>query len=67
LVLLDLPPLLLTDDFLTIASHLDGVLIVAREGRTKREDLPRMSEILGSVKVLGTVLNHSAQFERRAY
>ena len=67
LILLDLPPLLLTDDFLTIAAHLDGVVIVAREGRTKREDLTRISEILGSVRVLGTVLNHSTQFERRAY
>lgn len=67
LLLLDLPPLLLTDDFLTVASHLDGVVVVAREGRTKREDLERMKEALGSVRVLGTVLNHSTQFERRAY
>ena len=67
LVLLDLPPLLLTDDFMTIASHLDGVIIVGREGRTKREDLTHMAEILGPVRVLGTVLNHSTQFERRAY
>lgn len=67
LVLLDLPPLLLTDDFMTIATHLDGVVIVAREGRTRREDLTRMAEILGPVRVLGTVLNHSASFERRAY
>jgi len=67
LVLLDLPPLLLTDDFMTIASHLDGVIIVAREGRTKREDLTHMAEMLGPVRVLGTVLNHSTQFERRAY
>lgn len=67
LVLLDLPPLLLTDDFMTIASRLDGVVVVAREGRTRREDLVRMRQILGSVTILGTVLNHSSQFERRAY
>lgn len=67
IVLLDLPPLLLTDDFLTIAPHIDGVLVVAREGRTKRDDLARLGEILGSVRVLGTVLNHSIGFERRAY
>jgi Mrp family chromosome partitioning ATPase len=67
LILFDLPPLLLTDDYLTIASHLDGVIVVAREGHTKREDLTRMTEILGSVRLLGTVLNHSTQFERRAY
>ena len=67
LVLFDLPPLLLTDDFMTIAAHLDGVVVIAREGRTKREDLTRMAEMLGPVRVLGTVLNYSAQFERRAY
>jgi Mrp family chromosome partitioning ATPase len=67
LILFDLSPLLLADDFLTIAAHLDGVVIVAREGRTRREDLARMSEILGSVRLLGTVLNHSSQFEKRAY
>jgi protein-tyrosine kinase len=67
LVLFDLSPLLLTDDFLTIAAHLDGVVVVAREGRTRREDLTRMSEMLGSVRLLGTVLNHSTHFEKRAY
>jgi protein-tyrosine kinase len=67
LVLLDLPPLLLTDDFMNIAPHLDGAVLVAREGRTQREDLVRMSEMLGSVNLIGTVLNHSIQFESRAY
>jgi Mrp family chromosome partitioning ATPase len=67
LVVFDLPPLLLTDDFLTIAAHLDGVVVVAREGHTKRDDLHRMREMLGSALVLGTVLTHSTQFERRAY
>jgi Mrp family chromosome partitioning ATPase len=67
LVVFDLPPLLLTDDFLTIAAHLDGVVVVAREGHTKREDLHRMREMLGSVLVLGTVLTYSTHFERRGY
>jgi receptor protein-tyrosine kinase len=67
LVLLDLPPLLLTDDFLTIAAHVDAVIVVAREGHTRRDDLTRLAEILGSVRLLGTVLNSSIQFERRAY
>ena len=67
LVLFDLAPLLLTDDFMTIAAHIDGVVVVAREGRTRREDLAGMREILGGVRVLGTVLNHSSQFERRGY
>ena len=67
LMLVDLPPLLLADDFLTVAPLLDGVVLVAREGVTKREDLRRVQELLGATRLLGTVLNHSLQSEQRAY
>jgi len=67
LMLVDLPPVLLADDFLTVAPLLDGVVLVAREGFTKREDLQRVQELLGATRLLGTVLNHSAQSEQRAY
>jgi Mrp family chromosome partitioning ATPase len=67
LTLVDLPPVLLADDFLTVAPQLDGVLLVVSEGRTRRADALRMKEILGGVRVLGTVLNRSAECERRAY
>lgn len=67
ILLVDLPPALLTDDVLTIAPSLDGVLIVATEGRTRREDLDRLREVLGSVPVIGTVLNSASESERRAY
>jgi len=67
ILIIDLPPVLLTDDFLTIAPLLDGVLLVAREGVTKREDLERVAELLGSTPLLGTVLNGSTESERRAY
>jgi protein-tyrosine kinase len=67
LVIVDLPPVLLADDFLTVAPQLDGVLLVVSEGRTRRADALRMKEILGGARVLGTVLNRSAESERRAY
>jgi len=67
LVMLDLPPLLLADDVLTIAPLLDAVVIVASEGRTRREDLARMNELLGPSRVLGTVLNRASESEKRAY
>jgi protein-tyrosine kinase len=67
LVLIDLPPVLLTDDVLAIAPQLDAVLVVACEGRTRREDLRRLREVLADMRLLGTVLNCASDFERRAY
>jgi protein-tyrosine kinase len=67
LIIVDLPPVLLADDFLTIAPQLDCVLLVVSEGRSRREDVSRMKELLGGVRVLGTVLNVSGESERRSY
>jgi len=67
MVLIDLPPALLSDDVMRIAPQLDAVLVVGREGRTRREDLTRLREILAGAHVLGTVLNCASEFERRAY
>ncbi len=67
LVIVDLPPALLSDDVLTIAPLLDGVLFVVSEGHTRREDVTRVKELLAGVRLLGTVLNASSEFERRTY
>jgi Mrp family chromosome partitioning ATPase len=67
LAILDLPPVLLADDVLTIAPLLDGVLLVVSEGHTKREDVLRVRELLHGVHVLGTVLNISSESEQRGY
>ncbi len=67
LVIFDLPPVLLTDDFLTVAPILDGVVLVATEGVTKRDDVTRVRELLGDVRLVGTVLNRASESEKRAY
>jgi Mrp family chromosome partitioning ATPase len=67
LLLVDLPPVLLSDDALTVAPLLDGVVLVVKERRTRREDVVRAIELLGNTRVVGTVLNRSSQSERRAY
>jgi protein-tyrosine kinase len=67
LVILDLPPILLTDDVLTLAPFLDGVLLVIAEQRTRREDLQRAQALLADVPQLGSVLNRATRSERRAY
>jgi len=67
LLIVDLPPVLLSDDALTVAPLLDAVVLVVNERRTKREDIVRVVELLGNTRIVGTVLNRSSESERRAY
>ena len=67
LILIDLPPVLLSDDVLAIAQLLDGVVLVVTEEQTRREDIQRVFELLRSTPVIGTVLNASAEAEARTY
>jgi protein-tyrosine kinase len=53
----DLPPVPHADDALAFARHVQAVLIVVGEGRTRRDDLLRTIELLRDVPIIGTVLN----------
>jgi protein-tyrosine kinase len=67
MLIVDLPPVLLSDDALTVAPLLDGVVLVVNERRTRREDIVRVVELLGNTRIVGTVLNRSSESEQRAY
>jgi len=67
MLLVDLPPVLLSDDALTVAPLLDGVVLVVNERRTKREDVIRVVDLMGNTRIVGTVLNRSSESEKRAY
>jgi protein-tyrosine kinase len=67
MLIIDLPPVLLSDDALMVAPLLDAVVLVVNERRTRREDVVRVIELLGSTRIVGTVLNRSAESEERAY
>jgi capsular exopolysaccharide synthesis family protein len=58
-VVLDAPPLLPVTDGAVLTNLTDGVLLVARYGHTKREQLTRAAENLRAIdaRVLGTILN----------
>jgi capsular exopolysaccharide synthesis family protein len=60
LMIFDMPPLT-ADDVLTFAPRLDGVLLVVAEGRTERAALEKSKELLAEMKLLGVVLNRSAE------
>jgi protein-tyrosine kinase len=67
LLIIDLPPVLLSDDALMLAPLLDAVVLVVNERRTRREDVARVIELLGNTRIVGTVLNRSSESEKRAY
>lgn len=67
LVILDLPPALLSDDVLTVKPLVDAFILVVTEAKTRREDVERVVELVGRERIIGTVLNNSSESEQRAY
>jgi protein-tyrosine kinase len=59
IIIFDVPPVLTTDDALAFAPHAECGLMVAVEGRTRREDLVRAIEVLHKTPIVGTVLNRA--------
>ena len=61
IVLIDLPPVLVTDDALVVAPKIDAFLVVASEGMTNRTDLTKALDLLSEFSVAGVVLNRAAE------
>ncbi|XVQ82610.1 polysaccharide biosynthesis tyrosine autokinase [Microbispora siamensis] len=59
MVILDAPPLLPVTDAAALAAIADGALLVARHGKTRREQVARAVELLTSInaRLVGAVLN----------
>lgn len=60
-IIIDLPPLLVTDEALLIAPRVDAVLMVVAEGRTRRDSLVRAKQMLADFTLVGVVLNRSLE------
>jgi len=61
IVLIDLPPLLNTDDALVVVPKIDATLLVVAEGHTDRAALNKAMELLSDVPLAGLVLNQSIE------
>ena len=59
IIIYDLPPVLTADDALAFAPLVECGLVVAAEGRTRRQDLVRAIELLSKTPLVGTVLNRA--------
>jgi protein-tyrosine kinase len=59
ILIFDMPPLMLSDDVLSFAPQVDGLLLVVSEGHTHRANIEKASEVLSEMNVVGVVLNRS--------
>jgi len=67
IIVYDAPPLLVSDDVLTVAPQIDGVLLVATQGVTQRSTLEQAKDVLADMNVLGVVLNRSSERDDSPY
>ena len=58
-VIIDTPPVQFTPEGSVLASMVDGVLLIARYGKTSREFLLQVANNIGRDKILGIVFNAS--------
>ena len=61
LILLDLPPVLVTDEPLMIAPRVDAIALVVADGQTRRDSLLRVKELLHGYPLAGVILNKSSE------
>lgn len=61
LAVFDMPPVLASDDVLAFSPHVDAVLLVVAQGRTRHADMAAARDLLQGVNVLGVVLNRSSE------
>ena len=67
LVIVDLPPLLATDDALIVAPKVDACLLVLAEGKTRRDSATKALELLSEYELAGIVLNRSSAMQEDYY
>lgn len=61
ITIVDLPPVLVGDDVISIGPRLDALLLVIDEGRTSIDELTKAAELTSRFNLLGSVLNNSRQ------
>ena len=61
IILIDLPPVLLTDDALVVAPKVDAILVVASEGLTSQAGFTKALDLLSEFQIAGVVLNRTIE------
>ena len=61
IVVVDLPPLLQTDDAMMFLPNVDACLLVVAEGENTIDDVQRSIDLIDESKFMGTILNKSVE------
>jgi Mrp family chromosome partitioning ATPase len=61
IILIDLPPVLSTDEALVVAPRTDAIFMVVSEGLTRRDGLVKAFDLLSDFTVAGIILNRSSE------
>ena len=61
LIIIDLPPVLSTDEALVVAPRVDAMYLVVAEGVTRRDGLARATDLLSDFTVAGIIMNRSSE------
>lgn len=67
LLIIDLPPVNVTDEALVVAPRVDALLVVTREGQTQRRDLERTLSTLSEYTIAGVIVNQSSDHHVTQY
>lgn len=63
--IIDTPPALIGDDLVHIARAVDGVLLVAEEGRSSKSGIREVRGAMGATPIVGSILNMSLSLPLR--
>ena len=66
-VIVDLPPVTMTDEALLVAPRVDAFLVVVSEGKTERKNLTQALATLAEFTVAGVVVNRSSDSHTAGY
>jgi protein-tyrosine kinase len=67
-ILIDLPPLLATDEAMLVAPRVDATALIVSEGRTRRDSVVRAKKMLADYTFAGVILNRSSEtFGAKSY
>ena len=66
-VIFDTSPVLIGDDAIALANHIDSIIMVVEEGRSSMKDVQKALEMLPQEKFLGFVLNRQSGAMRDKY
>jgi capsular exopolysaccharide synthesis family protein len=67
MVIIDLPPVNVTDEALLVGPRVDAFLVVVSEGKTERTQLAQALGALGEFTVAGVVINQSSESHTVGY